>query len=80
MKEYNIPIPNFTGVKVFKTKIEEIIDYIDWTPFFYTWEMKQKYPQIFEDEKYGVQAKKLFNDANEMLKKIIENDWIESNQ
>ena len=76
-KEYNIPIPNFTGVKVFKTKIEDIINYIDWTPFFYTWEMKQKYPQIFEDEKYGVQAQKLFNDANEMLKKIIENDWIE---
>ena len=76
-KEYNIPIPNFTGVKVFKTKIEEIIDYIDWTPFFYTWEMKQKYPQIFEDEKYGVQAQKLFDDANEMLKKIIENEWIE---
>ena len=76
-KEYNIPIPNFTGVKVFKTKIEDIIDYIDWTPFFYTWEMKQKYPQIFEDEKLGDQAQKLFDDANEMLKKIIENDWIE---
>ena len=76
-KEYNIPIPSFTGVKVFKTKIEDIINYIDWTPFFYTWEMKQKYPQIFEDEKYGDQAQKLFDDANEMLKKIIENDWIE---
>ena len=76
-KEYNIPVPNFTGVKVFKIKIEDIINYIDWTPFFYTWEMKQKYPQIFEDEKYGVQAQKLFNDANEMLKKIIDNDWIE---
>ena len=76
-KEYNIPVPNFTGVKVFKIKIEDIINYIDWTPFFYTWEMKQKYPQIFEDEKYGVQAQKLFNDANQMLKKIIDNDWIE---
>ncbi len=76
-KEYNIPVPSFTGVKVFKIKIEDIINYIDWTPFFYTWEMKQKYPQIFEDEKYGVQAQKLFNDANEMLKKIIDNDWIE---
>ena len=76
-KEYNIPVPNFTGVKVFKIKIEDIINYIDWTPFFYTWEMKQKYPQIFEDEKYGVQAQKLFNDANEMLKKIIDNDWLE---
>ena len=76
-KEYNIPVPNFTGLKVFKIKIEDIINYIDWTPFFYTWEMKQKYPQIFEDEKYGVQAQKLFNDANEMLKKIIDNDWIE---
>ena len=76
-KEYNIPVPNFTGVKVFKIKIEDIINYIDWTPFFYTWEMKQKYPQIFEDEKYGVQAQKLFNDANEMLEKIIDNDWIE---
>ena len=76
-KEYNIPVPNFTGVKVFKIKIEDIINYIDWTPFFYTWEMKQKYPQIFEDEKYGIQAQKLFNDANQMLKKIIDNDWIE---
>ena len=41
-KEYNIPVPNFTGLKVFKIrKIEDIINYIDWTPFFYTWEMKQ---------------------------------------
>lgn len=65
--------PNFLGKKVFSEyPLEEIRSYIDWTPFFTTWMLKGKYPAIFDDEKVGAEAKKLFNDANLLLDKIIE--------
>jgi len=64
--------PKKTGVSVFKNySLEKLRDYIDWTPFFLTWELKGKYPSIFEDTKYGTEAKKLFDDANKLLDKII---------
>jgi 5-methyltetrahydrofolate--homocysteine methyltransferase len=56
--------------------LEEIAKYIDWSPFFATWEMKGKYPKIFESEKYGEEAKKLFNEAQEMLQQIIDKQLI----
>ncbi|MCB9247807.1 MAG: hypothetical protein H6613_04330 [Ignavibacteriales bacterium] len=50
--------PNFIGVNTFNNySLEEIAKYIDWTPFFIAWEMKGKYPAIFENDKYGVEAK-----------------------
>ena len=52
-------------------KLELLRNYIDWTPFFLTWEMKGRYPAIFENEKFGSEAKKLFNDANKLLDRII---------
>jgi len=51
-------------------------DYIDWTPFFIAWEMKGRFPDILEDKKAGVEAQKLFNDANELLDKIIEDNLL----
>ncbi|CAN5472927.1 methionine synthase [soil metagenome] len=51
-------------------------NYIDWTPFFIAWEMKGRFPDILEDEKAGVEAQKLFNDANELLDKIIEDNLL----
>ncbi|MBN2572474.1 MAG: methionine synthase, partial [Ignavibacteriales bacterium] len=50
--------------------VDEIREYIDWTPFFYAWDIDGKYPQVFEDEKFKDEAKKLFDDANRMLDEI----------
>ncbi len=69
--------PTFLGVKVFDDySIEELAKYIDWTPFFMAWELRGKYPAIFEDEYVGVEAKKLFDDAQGLLKKVIDEKWL----
>ena len=68
--------PSFTGTKVFETyDLAELARYIDWTPFFQTWELKGRYPAILEDEKQGEAARQLFADAQAMLEKIIEENW-----
>jgi 5-methyltetrahydrofolate--homocysteine methyltransferase len=78
-KEENIAKPNLIGTKMFVNySIQELREYIDWTPFFYTWEMRAKYPQILEDEKFGEEAKRLYKDANEMLDQIIAENWLEA--
>jgi 5-methyltetrahydrofolate--homocysteine methyltransferase len=70
--DYSAPIPNQLGITVLnEIKIEEITPYIDWTPFFSSWQMKGKYPAILEDDVIGVEAQKLYDDANRMLEKII---------
>ena len=56
--------------------LSEITNYIDWTPFFHAWEMKGSYPKIFNDRDRGEEAKKLFADAQNMLKKIIAGKWL----
>ncbi|MDI9859126.1 methionine synthase [Flectobacillus roseus] len=64
--------PKFLGTKVFEDyDIAEIAKYIDWTPFFSTWQLSGKYPKIFENEVVGAEAKKLYNDAQQMLQKVI---------
>ncbi|HKR04751.1 MAG TPA: methionine synthase [Bacteroidia bacterium] len=69
--------PNFTGIKVFEDyALEEISQYIDWTPFFISWEMKGSYPKIFENKERGAEAKKLFDEAQDMLHKIIKEKWL----
>jgi 5-methyltetrahydrofolate--homocysteine methyltransferase len=73
---YTPPKPSFTGTKVFETwDLAELATYIDWTPFFQTWELKGRYPKILEDEKQGEAARQLFADAQAMLKKIIAEKW-----
>ena len=68
----DIVAPTFTGTKVFEDfPLEELRSYIDWTPFFQTWELAGRYPKIFDDEIIGSEAKKLFNDANQMLDDVI---------
>jgi 5-methyltetrahydrofolate--homocysteine methyltransferase len=72
--------PNKSGVSVFKDyPLSTLRNYIDWTPFFMTWELKGKYPSIFEDEKVGREAKKLFDDANNLLDKIINEKLLTAN-
>ncbi|MBD3749054.1 MAG: methionine synthase [Sphingobacteriales bacterium] len=64
--------PSFTGVKVLENfPLEELVPYIDWTPFFHTWELRGSYPKIFDDVYVGDEAKKLFNDAQVLLKRIV---------
>lgn len=66
--------PSFTGLKVFDDfSLEEIVSFIDWSPFFHAWELKGRYPMIFEDPNMGEPAKSLFADAQKMLKDIVEN-------
>ncbi|MES2656762.1 MAG: methionine synthase [Bacteroidota bacterium] len=68
----NIVTPQFLGTKVFDNfPLEELRQRIDWTPFFLTWELVGRYPTIFDDKIVGVEAKKLFEDANKMLDKVI---------
>ncbi|MBU1099431.1 MAG: methionine synthase [Bacteroidetes bacterium] len=70
---YKVKTPKFLGSMDFKNhSLAEIRKYIDWTPFFSTWELKGKYPDIFENENYGSEAKRLYDDANEMLDEVIE--------
>ena len=72
-----VKTPNFTGVKLFDNiSLEEIRNYIDWTPFFQTWDLHGRYPNILEDKIVGKEAKKLLADANKMLDKIIAEKWL----
>jgi 5-methyltetrahydrofolate--homocysteine methyltransferase len=65
------------GVTVFDDyPLDELVKYIDWSPFFSTWEMSGTYPRIFESEKYGTEAKKVFDDAQKLLKQVIAEKWI----
>lgn len=71
--------PNFLGTKVFKNfDLNEIRPFIDWTPFFQTWELAGKYPAILSDEVVGVEATKLFEDAQRLLDTIIKESWLEA--
>ncbi|TDW31752.1 methionine synthase (B12-dependent) [Rhizobium azibense] len=68
--------PQFIGTKVFEDyDLAEIAKYIDWTPFFQTWEMRGRFPAILEDEKQGEAARALWADAQAMLKKVIDERW-----
>ncbi len=68
--------PQFLGTKVFEDyDLAELARYIDWTPFFQTWELKGRFPAILEDEKQGEAARQLYADAQAMLDKIIEEKW-----
>jgi len=73
---YEPKTPSFLGTRVFQDwDLAELARYIDWTPFFQTWELKGVYPRIFEDEKHGEVARQLFADAQAMLNQIIAEKW-----
>ncbi len=76
---YTPPQPTFTGIKVFDNyPLEELLEYIDWTPFFISWDISGKYPAIFDDPKKGEAARTLFDDAQKMLRKIIDEKLIQA--
>ncbi|YBV95592.1 methionine synthase [Phyllobacteriaceae bacterium JZ32] len=73
---YTPPKPSFLGTRAFENwNLEELSRYIDWTPFFQTWELKGRFPAILDDEKQGEAARQLYADAQAMLKKIIGEKW-----
>jgi 5-methyltetrahydrofolate--homocysteine methyltransferase len=68
--------PNFIGVKAIDVELSELVDFIDWTPFFSSWELFGKYPAILTDEVVGEQATSLFADAQKMLQQIVSEKWL----
>jgi len=76
---YTPPVPKQPGVHVLKAyDLAALADVIDWTPFFASWELHGKFPKILDDEVVGSEAKKLYADAQAMLKKMIAENWIEA--
>jgi 5-methyltetrahydrofolate--homocysteine methyltransferase len=74
---YTPPTPTFFGVRSYDNyDLGELVPYIDWTPFFQTWELTGKYPSILQDDKVGEAARNLFADAQAMLKKIVAEKWL----
>jgi 5-methyltetrahydrofolate--homocysteine methyltransferase len=74
---YTPPTPNKPGITVFDDyPLAELVELIDWTPFFQAWELAGRYPAILTDEIVGTQASELFRDAQAMLKKIVEEKWL----
>ncbi len=72
--------PEKPGLHVFKDyDLQQIAQYIDWTPFFQTWELAGKFPGILHDEVVGAEAQKLYDDAQQMLKQIIKEKWLQAN-
>ncbi len=71
--------PKFIGRRVFKNfALSEIAKFIDWTPFFQTWDLAGKFPAILEDEVVGVEAKKVYADAQALLEKIVKGQWLQA--
>ena len=74
---YRPPRPSFLGTRVFANySLAELVDFIDWSPFFATWELKGKFPAILDDAKFGAAARGLYNDAKAMLARIVEEKWL----
>ena len=71
--------PSFLGIRQFDDyPLDEISHYIDWSPFFQTWELKGRYPTILDHPEKGMHARELFDDAHAMLKKIIDEKWLQA--
>lgn len=73
---YTPPKPTFLGTRVFENyDLAEIAKYIDWTPFFQAWELKGRFPAVLEDKDQGPAARQLWDDAQKMLKEVIQKNW-----
>jgi 5-methyltetrahydrofolate--homocysteine methyltransferase len=78
-KQEDCVTPRKLGITQFDNyPLDELVPYIDWTPFFQTWELHGRYPNILQDEIVGKEATKLFADAQEMLNKIVTEKWLEA--
>ena len=76
----NIAKPTFLGVREFKQfPLEELVPYIDWTPFFASWDLIGRYPAILEDDIVGEAARNLYKDARAMLEQLVAENWVTAN-
>jgi 5-methyltetrahydrofolate--homocysteine methyltransferase len=71
LKFDDLPKPEFTGAKTIEPALAELVPFIDWSPFFHTWELRGVYPKILQHEKHGEEARKLFADAQKLLEQIV---------
>jgi 5-methyltetrahydrofolate--homocysteine methyltransferase len=69
--------PNHPGVHEIEPTLEELVEYIDWTPFFHAWELAGSYPKILDDEIVGEEARKLLADARAMLEQLVAERWLQ---
>jgi 5-methyltetrahydrofolate--homocysteine methyltransferase len=77
---YTPPRPTFLGTRSFTNyDLKVLLPYIDWTPFFSTWEIKGTYPQVLDDSRYGEAARPLFEDAQALLRQLVAEKWISAN-
>ena len=76
---YEPPRPSFLGTRVFNDyPLEDLVHHIDWTPFFSSWQLKGKFPAILQDEFVGQEAQQLYNDARSLLRRIIDEKWLQA--
>jgi 5-methyltetrahydrofolate--homocysteine methyltransferase len=73
---FNPVKPNFIGTKTIEVELSELVNFIDWTPFFQSWELHGKYPAILTDDVVGEQATNLFDDAQKMLNQFVSEKWL----
>jgi 5-methyltetrahydrofolate--homocysteine methyltransferase len=76
LKYDDLPKPEFTGTRTVDAPLTELVKFIDWSPFFHTWELRGVYPKILQHEKHGEEARKLFDDAQTILEKIVSHKLI----
>jgi len=77
---YTPPKPSFLGTRTIRNfPLADLVPFIDWTPFFQTWELTGRYPQILDDNKVGSEARKLFADARALLDRIVREQWFTAN-
>ena len=75
---YQPPRPNMLGVQAIDVELDELVDYIDWGPFFQTWDLAGRFPAILEDEVVGETARGVFADGKAMLDKVIAGNWLQA--
>jgi 5-methyltetrahydrofolate--homocysteine methyltransferase len=76
----DIPTPAFTGIRALKNfPLEKIVPFIDWSPFFHAWEIRGRYPALFDDPTTGPKARELFDDAQKLLKRIVDEKLLTAN-
>ena len=77
-KQIDVTRPKSIGSNKLSPDIKELVPFIDWSPFFHAWEIRGRYPSIFDNPKHGIEAKKLFDDAQIILEEIIQNQKLEA--
>jgi 5-methyltetrahydrofolate--homocysteine methyltransferase len=77
-KPEEIAVPEFTGARQISVSLADLVPFIDWSPFFHTWELRGRYPAILKHEKHGPQAVELFNDGQKLLQRIVNEKLLEA--